>query len=111
MYPLRLALEICVERAGDDARVLRPFVMQADKVLAVQDQDRPLIAAGFRQNLRIWNCFFGSARISNRQHLMSQPPKRFDYGQGEFSFVYSRANYASSFSWIWCSISSRCART
>ncbi len=74
MYPLRLALEICVERAGDDARVLRPFVMQADKVLAVQDQDRPLIAAGFRQNLRIWNCFFGSARISNRQHLMSQPP-------------------------------------
>jgi len=36
--PSRLALEIHVQRAGDDACVLRLFAAQKDKVLAVQGQ-------------------------------------------------------------------------
>jgi hypothetical protein len=77
---LSLALEICVERADNDACVLRLFVVQTNEMLAIQGQNCPLVTAGLHQNLCIGNRPFPSACILNRQHVMSQPPECLDYG-------------------------------
>jgi hypothetical protein len=80
MNLLRLAFEIRIECTDNDALVLLLLTVQADEVLTVQRQDGPPVAAGLRQNLRIRNCLFGSARLANRHHVVSQPPERLDYG-------------------------------
>jgi len=66
---LRLAFELRIERARNDAFVLLPLTVQADAVLAVQRQDGPSVAAGLLQNLHVSHSLFGSAHLLNRHHL------------------------------------------
>ena len=77
----RLPFEIRIERTGNDAFVVLPLMVQTDEVLAVERQDCPPIAAGLCQNLSIGYGLFGSARLSNRQHVVSQPSERLDHGK------------------------------
>jgi hypothetical protein len=60
-------------------------------MFAVQGQDCSLIAAGLRQDRGIRHSLLRSTRILDRQHVVSQTPEDFDYGQGEVSFAYKRA--------------------
>ncbi len=93
---LRLAFEIRIELTGNDAFVLLLLMVQAHEVLAVQRQDGPPVATGLLQNLHVSHSLSGSARLSNRQHVVSQLPERLDHGQGEV-FVRVQAGHLRLF--------------
>lgn len=80
VYPLGLPLEIDVKRAGDDARVPGPFLVQTDEVLAVQGKEEPVVGSGEGQHLFVGDGVPGFAGLPHGQHVVSQLPERLDEG-------------------------------
>lgn len=92
--PLRQALEVRVERTRDNARVLGPLTMQANEMPAVERQKRSALTACGVQHGVVGHSLASLACFVNRQHVVPQPPRRYDYayrpstaGSGKFSFA------------------------
>lgn len=111
MYPVCLTREIRVERAHDDAFMLRPLVMQADEMLSVQSKDRARLGARIGKNSLISLGHVSLACFEHSQYIVTQPAQPFHYRQWEVLISLESGHaYAASFSRMSFSISSRCER-
>lgn len=74
----RLADEVRIKCADDDAGVVGAFVVEANEVLAIEREQDPSFRAGERENLVVRHGLAGFPRIHNGQGLVAQPTQ-FQY--------------------------------
>ena len=85
MNPARLPCKVRVNHADDDARVLRTFPMQTDKVAAIQREQRAVFRGGKFQHFVVRHGLVGLAGFLNGQNAMAERAKFINTGSGKFS--------------------------
>ena len=93
---IRLAGKIRVNRANNNAGVLRTFPVQADEVTAIQRQD----GAVFRSGEFIWLGLVGFPGLLDDQHVVAERAQFLHHRQGKVLVGLEPRHQSASFSSI-----------
>jgi hypothetical protein len=97
----RLADEVRIKRADNDAGMVGAFLVETNEVLAIEREERPCLSAGEREHLIGRHCLASSARFDDGQDIVAQLSQFQDNGERKVLVgVSSRHDRAASFSSI-----------
>jgi hypothetical protein len=78
-----LTSKVEVERANDDARMIRHCGMQPDEVLAIEREECPDVRSREKQDRLVWERVPGLTGVGDCHHVMPEPTQFLDNGQWE----------------------------
>ena len=79
----RLADEVWIKCADDDARMVETVVVKANEMLAIEGEEDSSLRAGEREHLVVRHGLAGFTRVDNGQDVVAQSAQFQDYGERE----------------------------